>query len=424
MLTRILHNNPQLCTFIEQLDLQLSAPQLRHVTNVADGLLVTDAPKTLAEIQRQFVSYVDPSNIADTFRIAPWTAADIRAPLANVLMQTALERLARQGQRRRLLINLDDSLAIKDPATRCLQGVDWHYYHAHNRKKRYRIQNGLAYLVCNIVAGDWNFTFAVRPYLRQRTVRRINRHRPPERRVRFICKYRLARQILEDCRRLIPRDVAVYVHTDAWYASARLLKYIRRQGWHATCGVRANRHLNGQRLDQRFLAQRHRRYVHVDIRAADGSIRTFLARHMTGRLNKVPFDVRGLATKRHYRDRHPAYFISTDLTLAPHTALQWYAKRWNCEVDNFYLKQRLGLGDFRLQPYEAIDKFCTVVHLSWAYLQWCLAQTSNPKVQNPADVIRQHRDEHARDWLIGACQEAIASGDIDAVLRRFLRQAA
>ena len=56
MLTRILHNNPVLCTFIDQLDLHLSAPQLRHVTNVADGLLVTDAPKTLAEIQRQFVS--------------------------------------------------------------------------------------------------------------------------------------------------------------------------------------------------------------------------------------------------------------------------------------------------------------------------------------------------------------------------------
>jgi hypothetical protein len=420
MLTRILHNNPALCTFIEQLKLRVTAPQLRHITNVADGLLVTDAPKTLAEIQRQFVSYVDPSNIADTFRIAPWTAEDIREPLASLLMQTALERLERSGQRRRLLINLDDSLAIKDPDTRCLQGVDWHYYHAHNRKKRYRTQNGLAYLACNIVAGDWNFTFAVRPYLRERTVRRINRHRPPERRVRFTGKYRLARQILEDCRRLIPKDVAVYVHFDAWYASARLLKYIRRQGWHATCGVRSNRHLSGQRLDQRFLAQRHRRYVRVDIRAADGSIRTFLARHMIGRLNKVPFDIRGLATKRHYRDRRPVYFISTDLTLAPHTALQWYAKRWNCEVDNFYLKQRVGLGDFRLQPYEAIDKFCTVVHLAWAYVQWRLAHTTDRRVQNPADVIRLHRDEHACDWLIGACQEVIASGNIEAVLRRFL----
>jgi hypothetical protein len=424
MLTRILHNSPVLCTFLDQLDLQLSAPQLRHVTNVVDGLLVTDASKTLAEIQRQFVDCVDPSNIADTFRIAPWTAADIRAPLASLLIQTALERLGRKGQRRRLLINIDDSLAIKDPDTRCLQGVDWHYYHAHNRKKRYRTQNGLAYLACNIVAGDWNFTFAIRPYLRKRTVRRINRHRPPGQRVRFICKYRLARQILEDCRRLIPRDVAVYVHTDARFSSARLLKYIRRQGWHATCGVRSNRLLSGQCLKQRFLAQRHRRYVHVDIRAADGSVRTFLARHMTGRLNKVPFDVRGLATKRHYRDTKPVYFISTDLSLAPHTALQWYAKRWYCEVDNFYLKQRLGLGDFRLQPYEAIDKFCAVVHLAWAYVQWRLAHTVDRGVRNPADVIRLHRDEHARDWLIGACQEAIACGDIDAVIQRFLPEAA
>jgi hypothetical protein len=424
MLTRILHNNPVLCTFIEQLDLQLSVPQLRHVTNVVDGLLVTDGPKTLAEIQRQFVECADPSNIADTFRIGPWTVADIREPLASLLMQTALERLERTGQRRRLLINLDDSLAIKDPDTRCLQGVDWHYYHAHNRKKRYATQNGLAYLGCNIVAGGWNFTFAIRPYLRKRTVRRINRHRPPGRRVRFTCKYRLARQILEDCRKLIPRDVAVYVHTDAWYSSARLLKYIRRQGWHATCGVRSNRLLSGVSFKQRFLAQRHRRYVHVDIRAADGSVRTFLARHMKGRLSKVPFEVRGLATKRHYRDTKPVYFISTDLSLAPHTALQWYAKRWHCEVDNYYLKQRLGLGDFRLQSYEAIDKFCAVVHLAWAYVQWRLAHATDHRVRNPADVIRLHRDEHARDWLIGACQEAIACGDIDAVVQRFLPEAA
>jgi hypothetical protein len=422
MLTRILHSNPSLCNFVSQLDLKVSAPQLRHITNVADGLLVTDAPKTLAEIQRQFVSYVDPSNIADTFRIAPWTAADIREPLSRFAIQAALEHMEQLGQRRVLLINLDDSLAIKDPDTRHLQGVDWHYYHAHHRKKRYRHQNGLAYLTCNIVAGDWSFTFTVRLYLRKRTVRRINRHRPPERRVRFICKYRLARQILEDCRRLIPQDVVVYVQFDAWYASARLLKYIRRQGWHAICGVRSNRLLSGRRLDQRFLAQRHRRYVHVDIRAADGSSRTFLMRHIIGRLNKVPFDVRGLATKRHYRDPHPVYFISTDLSLAPHTALQWYAKRWNCEVDNLYLKEWLGLGDFRLQSYEAVDKFCTVVHLAYAYTQWRLIQATDRLVRNAADVIRLHRDEHARDWLRGACQEAIAAGNIEVVLQRFLRE--
>jgi hypothetical protein len=145
-------------------------------------------------------------------------------------------------------------------------------------------------------------------------------------------------------------------------------------------------------------------------------------RYLTGRLRKVPFDVRGLATKRHYRDHRPAHFISTDLSLAPQTALRWYARRWNCEVDNFCLKERLGLGDFRLQAYEAIDKFCAVVHLSYAYTQWRLAYTTDRRVRNFADVIRLHRDEHARDWLIGACQEAIATGDIEAVIQRFLRE--
>jgi hypothetical protein len=422
MLTRILHNNPELCTFLDQLDLNLNLPQLRHVTNVVDGLLVTDAPKTLAEIQRQFVSYVDPSNIADTFPFGPWKAEELREPLSRVLMQRALEQLDQSGQTQRLLICLDDSLAIKDPDTRCLQGVDWHYYHAHNRKRRYRLQNGLAYLACNVVAGDWNFTFAVRPYLRRKTVQRINRHRRGEKRLRFISKYRLARRILEDCRQLIPKHVTVYVQFDAWYASARLLKYIRRQGWHATCGVRSNRLLSGQSLKQRSLAQRHQHYVFVDVRAANGAKTTYLVRHMVGRVHKVPFDIRGLVTKRHYRDRRPVYFLCTDISLTPHQALQWYAKRWNCEVDNFYLKQRLGLGDFRLQSYEAIDKFCAVVHLAWAYLQWSMTRLPRRFAQNPGDVIRLHRDEHARTWLIGACQETLASGDIDAVIRRFLRQ--
>ena len=44
MLTRILHNSQELCTFVEGLNLRLNAPQRRHVLNVADGLLVSDAP--------------------------------------------------------------------------------------------------------------------------------------------------------------------------------------------------------------------------------------------------------------------------------------------------------------------------------------------------------------------------------------------
>ena len=91
------------------------------------------------------------------------------------------------------------------------------------------------------------------------------------------------------------------------------------------------------------------------------------------------------------------------------------------ETDNVYLKTRLGLGDFRVRAYEAVDKYVAVVHLTWAYVQWRLMRESSSQIQNPADIIRQHRDEHAIDWLTGACQEVLATDKLEAVLARFLR---
>ena len=423
MLTRILHNNAQLCTFIDGLDLPVTRPQRQHITNMADALLMTDAPKTLAELQRQFVRTTDPSNIADCLRIAPWSAAPLRRNLLECLIPLALERLQARGLPLRLLVNLDDSLAIKDPDTRHLQGVDWHYDHAAKHRGRQAMQNSWAYLLCQLVAGDWNFTFDIQPYLRAKTVRRLNHQRRAQPRIPYVCNYRLVRGILEDLRELLPKGVSVCVQFDSWYASAKLLRYIRRQGWHAVCRVLGNRHLNRQRVDQRFLAQQHRRYARVTISAADGTTTTYLLRDLIGHLNEVPFAVRVLESRRHYRDHRPVYFVSTDLTLSPQEAMQGYAQRWGCEVDHWYLKQRLGLGDFRVQSYEAIGKFVMVVRLAWAYLQWrTLLSRHDAHPSTPAEVIRQHRDEHAADWLRGACEQVLASGHIEPVLQRFLHQ--
>ncbi len=52
MLTRILHNSEALCTFYDQLSLELSKPQQQHILNMADALLVCEDEKTLAQLQR------------------------------------------------------------------------------------------------------------------------------------------------------------------------------------------------------------------------------------------------------------------------------------------------------------------------------------------------------------------------------------
>lgn len=52
MLTRILHNSEALCTFVEQLSLNLSKPQQKHILNMTDALLVCEDKKTLTQLQR------------------------------------------------------------------------------------------------------------------------------------------------------------------------------------------------------------------------------------------------------------------------------------------------------------------------------------------------------------------------------------
>ncbi len=421
MLTKILYTSPDLCTFVDQLDLSLSQPQRRHIIRLADALLVCDSTKTLAELQRQFVECVDVSNMADTLRIAPWTAADLRRPVGEFLIRAALVRARAAGTLEALYVSLDDSISRKHKHTRHIEPVDWHFDHVESTPYKPRHVNGLAYLDCNVWIGGEAITFDVRLYVREKTVRRLNRQRAPADRIGFLSKLHLARLMLQALQPLLPDDVPVYVLHDAWYASARLIKFTHRQGWHTITALKHNRKLDGQRLDQHSLALRHQRYERVTVTATDGTTTPYFTRSIEGRLEDLAFDLRVIDSKWHPRAPRSAYFGCTDLTLETQPALQIYASRWGCETDNVYLKTRLGLGDFRVRAYEAVDKYVAVVHLTWAYVQWRLMHEQSAQLQSPADVIRRHRDEHAIDWLTGACQEAIATGNVDGVLKRFLR---
>lgn len=90
-------------------------------------------------------------------------------------------------------------------------------------------------------------------------------------------------------------------------------------------------------------------------------------------------------------------------------------------MDNFSVKQHLGLADFRVQAYEATEKWFAVVFLAFVFLQWRLHH-ANAKASwhTLADVVRHHRYEHARTLLETACQEAANLSDALPVLKRFL----
>lgn len=59
---------------------------------------------------------------------------------------------------------------------------------------------------------DWDL------YLREKTVRRLNRKRSGKRRLSFRSKYRIVRRILADLKGRLPAGLPVYVLFDSWYA--------------------------------------------------------------------------------------------------------------------------------------------------------------------------------------------------------------
>jgi hypothetical protein len=424
LLKLIVQHSPKLLVFLCGLHLRLHKPQWQHVLRLADALVVSEARhKTITSLYRLIVEAPDPSNGADALRISPWTAEDLRAPLRHFIVAD-LVAYAHQSDQWTLYVSLDDSLGEKDKGTRHLEAVEYHHDHTKSQgtKKPY-YTNGAVHVEVRLALGTRAYAYDWRLYLREKTVRRLNRERGPEQRLRFRKKTTLAQEMLAELQRLLPSGFQVYVLFDSWYAANRLLKFCHRQRWHVVCAIKSNRKLDDQKLSQWPQALRHQRYQRVQLTATDGRQRSSLVRSRQGRLNHLSFDVCVLISKRHTRDKHPKYFLCTDLSLSAQQILSIYQKRWPIEVDNFYVKQHLGLADFRVQSYEATEKWFAIVFLALVFLQWRLNHAhAKEDVHSLADVVRQHRYEHARTLLETACQEAAQLRDYFPVLKRFLCQ--
>jgi hypothetical protein len=220
--------------------------------------------------------------------------------------------------------------------------------------------------------GQAEYSYDHRLYLRRKTVRRLNRQRPVGQRLRFRTKYHLAREMLADLKSRLPKGYQLYVLCDSWYSSRKLLNFCRRQGWHLIGAVKSNRTLDGTKLSQWHKQLKHQRYTRLKHSTATDrkKKRTYFLRQRQGKFNHVSFPVCVFISKRHPGDKRPKYLVSTDCSLSARTVLAYYQKRWAIEVDHLYLKQFLGLADFRVQSFEAVEKWFAIVFLALAYLQW------------------------------------------------------
>jgi len=423
LIKQIVHHSAKLIEFLVLLQLNLSKPQYRHVLCIADAAIVCEEPhKTLTTLYDLIVEATDPSNAADCLRISPWSADDLREPLREFVISDLMQA-ANLANDEALFVSIDDSVTEKDKGTTCLEAVDWHHDHTKSQGKKQVFTNGTQHIEVRIQLGKQAYVYAWGLYLRQKTVRRLNRKRAQGQRLSFRTKYRIARAILFDLKQRLPARLPVYVLFDSWYASNKLLKFCRRQGWHVICAIKSNRTLDCVKLSKWNQRLKHQPYTRVNPAATDRRKHPYLVRARKGRLKNVPFEVCVLISKRHRGDKHPKYFMGTDLSLSTQKLLRFYQKRWSIEVDNYYVKQFLGLGDFRVQSYEAVQKWFAVVFLAYAFLQWRLNHArSEEQFATVADVILHHRQEHARHVLRAACEKSVEWQDVKRVFEQFIRR--
>lgn len=410
----IVQRSAAIVTFVGLLGLTLSDPQRQHVERLGDLLVVAPRRKTLAQLAALELQGVDPSNLADFFRISPWDPEDLRLPLLEFIIDFLK---GRNGDPLcPIYLTADDSLAPKDKGTSQLESVDWHF--DHNQKRTIK---GGTHVVLRIHWGAFHFPLLWRPYLREKTVRRINRRRKNNK-LHYKSKLDLVREMLQQVLSYLPKTNPVYVLFDSWYTSAKLVKWIRQQGWHVIAAIKSNRKVSGQGLTQWHHAFKGRSYARVSLELANKQRRTYCVREVTGRLNGVPGYVRVLISQKGPGARAPKYFLSTDTKLSAQEILRRYQKRWSQEVDYWYVKLQLGLGDFRLRSYEAISKWYAVVYLVLVYLYWqsYQAKETTGKTTTLSEVLADLRQDHERAVLCAACEEVANGTPIEQVLERYL----
>lgn len=401
----IIDHSGDVCQFLLPLLVGLNAAQQRHALNFVGALLTCTAKRKVLTVLTAMlrVAHADHYALADFFRASPWDAVSVREAVLKRVMQTVMALQAQLGEPR-VFLSIDDALCRKDMATRALEAVGFFFDHVAQRRQRGRYTNSSKYVTVCLRIGAWKFPLTWRLYLKHDQVRRLNRERravglPP---LVYHSLHDLVHEMLSEVAPLLPVDVQVYVLFDSWYAAKGLFLRIRARGWHWICRARSNRVLSDVPLCQWWTKLASQRVRPMRTHSTQGS-HTYYTRLTRGRLRRYPDEVVAVISKRTRRDRFPAYFLCSDRRLRAETILKYYGFRWQSEVDNFLIKERFGLADYRVQSFRAISRWHTLVFAAYAFVavrqaeRWLAHPCSQPL--SPSEVLDEQRRWHARNLV-------------------------
>jgi hypothetical protein len=412
----IIEHTDALRNFVLPLLIGLNGFQQRHALNVLEAVLASDQRhKTLAALTRLLLlAHADQFALADFLRVSPWNAEQLRSRMTGAVLLAAGALQKRLGTDK-IVLAVDDSLCVKDFGTRKLPAVGLFYDHVEQRRQTRNHSNASRYICLMLVLGPFSFPLSWRLYLKRRQVRKLRRNGNSD--IVFLTTHQLVEQMLKEVDTHLPAG-QVYVLFDSWYASQGMFKAVRKRGWHFICASRSNRLLSGVPLNQLWRKLAQQRTRRITLRSTKGK-RTYRARITRGRVRGCVHDVAVVITKRHRRDLTPAYFMSSDSALSATAILKCYSLRWNCELGNWWLKQRLGLADYRMRSLQGCMRWHALIFVAYAFLCVRHAATYQPgkPIEPFASVLTEHRLQHHQALVLHIAKLARAGYTDAQVLR-------
>ncbi len=424
MPTWIVTHSEFLCNFLMPLVADFSPAQLRHALNFIEALLVCSAKhKTLSALTRLLrLNHADHFALADFFRVSPWSGEQVRLRVTLFILKVVAEIQAKTGWRL-IFLSVDDSLGRKDVATHKLQAVSLHFDHVRQRRQKGYCTNGSKHIALHLQLGPIQFLLTWRPYYKRTQVKHLNRVRRAQAlpALAYHPLPDLAQEMLAEIAPHLPKTCQIYVLFDAWYAGHRLFNFIRKHNWHWICAAKANHRLSTFQLAQWWRHLGHQPIERITLRSTKGS-HTYLTRFRVGRLRRYPLEVKAVFSKRNHRAR-PVYFLCSNPQLSVQCILKYYSYRWQAEVDNWFLKERFGWADYRLQSVEAIVNWQALVFAAYAFIQYQRVRPvlSDPKakLQPLGEALADHQTWHAQQTVLHIAS-LVRSGCSDAKLLEVL----
>lgn len=212
-------------------------------------------------------------------------------------------------------------------------------------------------------------------------------------------------------------DEQVYVLTDSWYPSKKLMNTCNQKGFHVISAVRSNRKIYPQGIGIKandFASQ----YIQatdlhsVTVEGHDYKVFTY-----EGPLS----DIENAKVLLSWEDtfdpfQTPFCVLCTDTSLNVVTILSYYSVRWHIETGYRYFKDLLGFDQYQMLSYKGIQRFWCIQFLVYNFLEYQRKQEEHEIPMTIGDVVRRIRKDHLGQLVVYAYGQGLDQKPLAKVL--------